>query len=170
MRYPLLVKPVRILATLAMTVALGVGLAVATAPASSAAVRTLPTPTGLPLAIEPLADYVEQISCQPGYRTGTLGLARLLVTTYPNTSYGGAYNCGMDGNRSEHYDGRGLDWMNTVRDPVQAAQAAAVVKFLLATDKYGNQFANARRMGIMYIIWNNKIWGSCSGAWADYHG
>ena len=174
MRYPLQAplfgRTVRIVATLAMTLALGAGLAVATAPASSAAVRSLPTPTGLPQAIEPLADYVEQISCQPGYRTGTLALARLLVTTYPNTSYGGAYNCGMDGNRSEHYDGRAIDWMNTVRDPVQAAQAAAVIKFLLATDRYGNQFANARRMGIMYIIWNNKMWGSWSGAWADYHG
>ena len=173
MRHPLLaplfVKPGRIITVLAMTIALSAGLAVATAPAGSAAVRSLPTPTGLPVAIEPLADYVEQISCQPGYRTGTLALARLLVTTYPNTSYGGAYNCGMDGNRSEHYDGRAIDWMNTVRDPVQAAQAAAVIKFLMATDQYGNKFANARRMGIMYVIWNNKIWGSWDGLWSDYH-
>jgi hypothetical protein len=173
MRCPLLVtlfaKPVRIIAVLAMTIGLCSGLAVATAPAGSAAVRSLPTPTGLPTAIEPLATYVEQISCQPGYRTGTLALARLLVTTYPNTSYGGAYDCGMDGNRSEHYDGRAVDWMNSVRNPVQAAQAAAVIKFLLATDKYGNQFANARRMGIMYIIWNNKMWGSWDGKWADYN-
>ena len=174
MRYPLLAplfaKPVRILAVLAMTVAVCSGLAVATAPAGSAAVRSLPTPTGLPVAIEPLATYVEQVSCQPGYRTGTLALARMLVTTYPNTSYGGAYQCGMDGNRSEHYDGRAIDWMNSVRNPVQAAQAAAVIKFLLATGKYGNKFANARRMGIMYIIWNNKSWGSWDGAWTDYHG
>jgi hypothetical protein len=173
MRYrllvPLFAKPVRIIAVLAMTIALSSGLAVATAPAGSAAVRSLPTPAGLPVAIEPLASYVEQISCQPGYRTGTLALARLLVTTYPSTSYGGAYDCGMDGNRSEHYDGRAVDWMNSVRNPVQAAQAAAVIKFLLATDKYGNQFANARRMGIMYIIWNNKMWGSWDGAWSDYN-
>jgi hypothetical protein len=172
MRYPLsaplFAKPVRILAVLAMTIALCSGLA-ATAPASSAAVRSLPTPAGLPQAIEPLASYVEQISCQPGYRTGTLALARLLVTTYPNTSYGGAYACGTDGNRSEHYDGRAVDWMNSVRNPVQAAQAASVIKFLLATDKYGNKFANARRMGIMYIIWNNKMWGSWDGTWSDYN-
>jgi hypothetical protein len=173
MRYPLLAplfaKPVRIIAVLAMTIALSSGLAVATAPAGSAAVRTLPTPVGLPVSIEPLADYVEQVSCQPGYRTGTLALARLLVTTYPNTSYGGAYACGMDGNRSEHYDGRAIDWMNTVRDPVQAAQAAAVIKFLLATDKAGNTFANARRLGVMYIIWNNKMWGAWGGTWSDYN-
>jgi hypothetical protein len=173
MRYPLLAplfaKPVRIIAVLAMAIALSSGLAVATAPAGSAAVRSLATPAGLPVAIEPLASYVEQISCQPGYRTGTLALARLLVTTYPNTSYGGAYACGMDGNRSEHYDGRAVDWMNSVRNPVQAAQAAAVIKFLLASDKYGNKFANARRMGIMYIIWNNKMWGSWDGTWSDYN-
>jgi hypothetical protein len=173
MRYPLsaplFATPVRIIAVLAMAIALSSGLAVATAPASSAAVPSLATPVGLPVAIEPLANYVEQISCQPGYRTGTLALARMLVTTYPNTSYGGAYDCGMDGNRSEHYDGRAIDWMNSVRNPVQAAQAASVIKFLLATDKYGNQFANARRMGIMYIIWNNKSWGSWDGTWSDYN-
>jgi hypothetical protein len=173
MRYhlpaPVFVKPVRLLMALALTVGLSGGLAVATAPASSAAVRSLPTPTGLPVAIEPLAAYVEQVSCQPGYRTGSWALAHLLVATYPNTSYAGAYNCGMDGNRSEHYDRRGIDWMNSVRNPVQAAQAAAVIKFLMATDKYGNKFANARRMGLMYVIWNNKIWGSWDGLWSDYH-
>jgi hypothetical protein len=25
-------------------------------------------------------------------------------------------------------------------------------------------------MGIMYIIWNNKMWGSWDGTWADYNG
>lgn len=173
MRYPLFaplfVKPIRMILVLALTFGVCAGLSVATAPAGVAAVRSLPTPTGLPVAIEPLATYVEQISCQPGYRTGTLALARLLVTTYPNTSYGGAYACGTDGTRSEHYDGRAIDWMNSVRNRVQAAQAASVIKFLLATDRYGNKFANARRMGIMYIIWNNKMWGSWNGVWSDYH-
>ena len=45
-----------------------------------------------------------------------------------------------------------------------------MVKFLLATDKWGNKFANARRMGLMYMIWNNKMWGSWSGKWEEYNG
>ena len=162
-------KPVRLAATLVTTIVLTGSLAVAAAPASSAAVPSLRAPAGLLAKIEPLADYVEQVACQPGYRTGTLALGRMLVKTYPNTSFGGAYDCGTDGNRSEHYDGRAIDWMNSVRNRVQAAQAASVIKFMLATDRWGNKFANARRMGIMYIIWNNKIWGAWDGKWADYN-
>jgi len=145
-------------------------LAVAgTASPAAASVPSLHAPYFGP-NIESMASYVEQVSCQPGYRPGTLALGRLLVRTYPNTSFGGAYACGTDGTRSEHYDGRAIDWMNSIRVPVQAEQAASVLKFLLATDKYGNKFAMARRMGIMYIIWDNRIWGAWSGTWEDYNG
>jgi hypothetical protein len=91
------------------------------------------------------------------------------VRTYPNTTFGGAYACGTDGGRSEHYDGRAIDWMNSVRNPTQKAQATAVLSFLLGTDSRGNKFAMARRMGIMYIIWNNNIWGSWDGKWSPYN-
>ena len=33
-------------------------------------------------------------------------------------------------------------------------------RVLLAGDAAGHPYANARRLGIMYIIWNNQIWGS----------
>jgi hypothetical protein len=59
--------------------------------------------------------------------------------------------------------------MNSVRDKTQAAQASSVMTFLLTTDRWGNKFANARRMGIMYMIWNNRIWGAWSGKWEPYH-
>ncbi len=139
------------------------------APVAQAAVPSLRAPVGLPAAVEPLAAYVEQNSCHPGYLPGTLRLGRLLTATYPNTSFGGAYACGTDGNRSEHYDGRAIDWMNSIRNPTQAAQAAAVIKFLLATDSHGNKFAMARRMGVMYIIWDNKMWGAWDGKWEAYN-
>lgn len=165
----LLVKPLRMAAVLLLASALSGGVLVATAPAGSAAivVPSLKAPAGLLSPIEPLADYVEQISCQPGYRAGTLALGRLLVKTYPNTSFGGPRDCTAD--RSEHYDSRAVDWMNSVRNPVQGAQAHSVVGFLLATDRWGNKMANARRMGLMYMIWNNKIWGAWSGKWEEYH-
>lgn len=135
----------------------------------TAAVPSLHAPAGLPRAIEPLAAYVEQTSCQPGYRRGTIYVARMLVNTYHGTTYGGAYDCGTDGTRSEHYDGRAVDWMNSVRTAQGAAQANSVLSFLLGTDRYGNKFANARRMGIMYVIWNNRIWGSWDGKWQAYN-
>jgi peptidoglycan hydrolase-like protein with peptidoglycan-binding domain len=50
--------------------------------------------------------------------------------------------------------------MNSIRNAKQAAQAKAVLSWLFATDKAGHRYANARRLGVMYIIWNNKIWGA----------
>lgn len=166
----LFTSPVRKAAVLLLAATLSGGALVATAPASSAAivVPSLKAPAGLLSPIEPLAAYVPQIACQPGFRAGTLALGRLLVSTYPNTSFGGPRDCGDS--TSEHYDSRAVDWMNSVRNPVQGMQAYMVVKFLLATDKWGNKFANARRMGLMYMIWNNKIWGSWSGKWEEYNG
>jgi hypothetical protein len=137
-------------------------------PAQAAGVPSLHAPYFGP-AIETMTGYVPQVSCQPGFRPGTSKLARLLVSTYPNTTAGDPRNC-LAGSASEHYDGRAVDWMNSVRNPVQGLQAFSVVKFLLSTDQYGNKFAMARRMGIMYIIYNNRIWGSWSGKWEEYNG
>lgn len=142
--------------------------AVTATPAEAAGVPSLHAPS-FGRSIEPPAPYVQQVSCQPGFRPGTLALARLLVRTYPNTSAGGPRNCAA-GAASEHYDSRAVDWMNSVKNPVQAMQAASVIKFLLSTDSYGNKYAMARRMGIMYMIWDNHIWGMWSGRWEDYNG
>jgi peptidoglycan hydrolase-like protein with peptidoglycan-binding domain len=71
---------------------------------------------------------------------------------------------------SEHYEGRAVDWFVSVRNPVQAARATAVLNWLFAPDAAGNRYANARRLGVMYVIWNNKIWGSYSAdlGWRAY--
>jgi hypothetical protein len=52
----------------------------------------------------------------------------------------------------------------------QRADATSLVNWMLATDKAGNRFAMARRLGVQYIIWDNRIWGSWDGQWADYYG
>jgi hypothetical protein len=57
----------------------------------------------------------------------------------------------------------------SIHNATQRAQAAAVINWLLATDRRGKSFANARRLGVMYVIFNNRIWGSWSGAWAPYN-
>ena len=133
-----------------------------------AAIRVPATPSGLPTGIESRAQYVGQVACDQYNRSGTLALARLLVATYPGTSYNTLYRCGTDGRQSEHYDGRALDWMISARNPTQKSEAIAAIGWMLATDRAGNQFAMARRLGIMYIIFNNQIWGAWSGKWAPY--
>ena len=141
------------------------------APAAAAAPVTPGVPTGLPTGLEPMGSSTSQTTCDPTAKAGTLKLAKLLVATYPGTSYGIGRACTTDTTAvSEHYEGRAVDWMNSVRVPKEAAQADAVLGWLFATDKAGNKYANARRLGVMYIIWNNRIWGAYNAdqGWRDY--
>ncbi|HEV7824135.1 MAG TPA: peptidoglycan-binding protein [Mycobacteriales bacterium] len=146
----------------AAPVAAGTRTAAAATPAVPA------VPSGLPTAIEPLARYVAQADCDPSTKPGVTKLGKLLTATYPNTTFGGGRAC-TDRAPSEHYDGRAVDWMNSVRNSTQKAQAEVLLKWLFAKDAQGNPYANARRLGVMYIIWNNKIWGSYNTAWQPYN-
>ena len=135
---------------------------------ASAVVRPQ-APSHLPTAIEPLAAYAANVSCDPVIKPGTRRLADLLVHTYPGTYYSSTYSCGTDGTISEHYDGRAIDWMVSIRSTRTYADAKAVISWLLATDAQGNRFAMARRLGVMYLIYNNRIWGSWDGTWEPYN-
>jgi peptidoglycan hydrolase-like protein with peptidoglycan-binding domain len=133
----------------------------------------LPTPVPpvrLPAGIEALSPYLEQDSCRPVAMPGAVELGDLLRATYPGTSYGIARACGSDGIASEHYEGRAVDWFTSVRDPAGAARAKALLDWMLAADAAGRPDANARRLGVMYLIWNNRIWGSYRAAegWRPY--
>ena len=129
------------------------------------------TPTSLPPEIEALAPYVAASSCDPTPKPGVVEFGDLLKTTYPTTSYGISRTCGTDPlPTSEHYDGRAIDWFTSARTTAGRARAKAVISWLFAKDAAGNRYANARRLGIMYIIWNNRIWGSYRAAegWRAY--
>jgi hypothetical protein len=136
---------------------------------TGSAVATPAVPESLPAGSERLAGYVPQIACDPTAKPGAVKLAKLLTATYPNTSYGIARACGASPD-SEHYDGRAIDWMNSYRNATQAAQAKAVLAWLFAADAAGHPYANARRLGVMYIIWDNKMWGAYSAdrGWRAY--
>jgi hypothetical protein len=145
---------------------------VAAAPVARAAVPEPPTPAGLPVLIEPLAGYVGQVACEPTLRRGTGRLARLLATTYRSygaTSWMSTYGCGTNGSRSEHYDGRAIDWMVDVHNRRQLAAARSAISWLLATDRLGHRCAMARRLGVMYLIFNNRTWGAWDGRWEEYN-
>jgi hypothetical protein len=110
------------------------------------------------------------VSCDPVAKPGAVALAKLLVATYPGTSYSIVRECGATDVPSEHYEGRAVDWMTSVRDPAGAARADAVISWLLDPDDAGHAFANARRLGVMYLIWNDHIWGSyaADAGWRPY--
>jgi peptidoglycan hydrolase-like protein with peptidoglycan-binding domain len=73
---------------------------------------------------------------------------------------------------SEHYDGRAWDWMLDVGDPEESAVARSVLSWLTRTDANGVPGAMARRFGIMYIIYDRKMWRSYAPerGWAPYYG
>ncbi len=121
-----------------------------------------------PAAIESLAPYQPQVSCSPTSMKGAVALGDLLRATYPGTSYGVARSCGSDG--SEHYEGRAVDWMVSKRKPAQLAQARSLIDWLLKPDAAGRPYANARRLGVMYLIWDDRIWGSyrAGDGWRPY--
>ncbi len=131
------------------------------------------SPSALPVDIEGLASYVPADSCDPHAKPGTTALGDLLKATYPGSSYGIDRTCGTDPlPTSEHYDGRALDFFRSVRSPQQRAQIQALIGWLFAKDADGHSYANARRLGVMYLIWDNRIWGSYRAAegWRPYMG
>lgn len=121
----------------------------------------------LPTAIEVFPPYQPQTFCDPVAKPGTLALAHLLTSTYTGTAIVSLTRpCGSD--TSEHYDGRAIDWGVDHRNAHQRAQGQAFLDWLFATDSSGDKDAMVRRLGIMYVIWNHRIWGSYSQHWEPY--
>ncbi len=135
-----------------------IGLAVQGGSAQAAAVPTPVVPAGLGRAIEAPSPYIPQTDCDLVLRQGTVALMRLLQRTYPDGSnLGILQSCAAEGITSEHSDGRALDFGLNVKNPRQHAEADAFLQWLFATDRFGNKQAMARRLGVMYVIYNAQI-------------
>jgi len=131
-----------------------------------------PATPGFGPAIDPLAAYVPQTTCDPMAKPGALALQALLATAYPSTTALGIERDCSVGGVSEHKEGRAFDWGVNAADPAQLAIAQDLLTWLLATDIYGNKYAMARRLGIMYVIWNQQIWKAYTAdkGWQPYVG
>lgn len=124
------------------------------------------------VAIEALAPHVAQLTCDPVAKSGVLGFRDLLLSAFPNTrNLGIGRACGAPG-VSEHKEGRAFDWGVRADDPAERAAAETVITWLLATDQRGNPFAAARRTGLMYVIWDGRIWSAerAHEGWRPYVG
>ncbi|TDE20837.1 hypothetical protein E1295_47035, partial [Nonomuraea mesophila] len=131
-----------------------------------AALAAPPTPNFGP-EIEGYAPHQYQTTCDPAAKPGVLDFRDLLNRTYGTHISGISRDCNSGGT-SEHKEGRALDYHFNVSNPTQNAHANDLLNWLLATDRYGNRNAMVRRLGIMYIIWNRRIWQD--GSWAPYNG
>jgi hypothetical protein len=84
-----------------------------------------------------------------------------LMRQYPGTTEASMLRpCGSG--TSEHMDGRALDWGLDAADPVQRQTAHDFLARIFAEDEAGNPSALARRMGIMYIIWDDHMYRAYS--------
>ena len=112
----------------------------------------------------PLVDspspYEAQTSCTKGPRPGTVALASWLTSTYKRTGSMGMMRACRTGGTSEHKDGRAFDWKADVGKKATRKAAYDFINKALAPDAAGNAHALARRMGIMYIIYDDTIWSS----------
>lgn len=110
--------------------------------------------------VDNYASYVPQSSCDPKWRKGVARFRDLVMKTYPVTQdWGSLRNCTDDG-VSEHLDGRAWDWKVDVKDPEEFAAATDLLNWLMADGPNGEDAYWARRLGIMYIGYNHRIWGA----------
>jgi len=114
--------------------------------------KGLKAPVTLPTGVDPASPYLPQTSCSPADMPGVTKLRALVLKTYGEGG-AGAISHGCTEGLSEHSEGRAWDWMVHVSDKSERAAAANFIGW--ATADNGR---NARRLGIMYIIYNKKIW------------
>ena len=113
-----------------------------------------PLPIDLPVTIE----YEPQTTCEDSPKPGAVRLEQIIKSTYGANQYTWIpRDCGKGG-RSEHKEGRAIDWMVDVRDPQQRANAEAFLNWLLGPDANGRPYGHALQLGIMYVGWHDRFW------------
>lgn len=143
-------------------------LPVSAAAAAPAGPAVLPADNG----IEPYAPYQGPTACDPVARPGVVKFRDLVLAAYPGTGDSGIVRACTVGGASEHKEGRAWDWRVTTSNPEHVLQVDDLMTWLLAPDELGNEGAMARRLGVMYVIWDSRIWKSyqASRGWQPYSG
>jgi hypothetical protein len=114
------------------------------------------------LPVEPYAAYQPQTRCAPKAKPGAQRLLRWLVVRHGGEQ--GRIGAACRGRSiSEHKEGRALDWALDARKVKDRARAARMLAELFGTNSAGETDALARRMGVMYVIWNDRIYRSYDG-------
>ncbi|GAB2873417.1 hypothetical protein [Nocardioides pacificus] len=109
--------------------------------------------------IEDYASYEPQKRCSPNAKAGTVLLAGWLVRSFGGGNGSISRSCGSGGT-SEHKEGRAIDWMANASNPADVKRVQRFFDKVFATSPGGQEHAWARRMGIMYVIWDDRIYSS----------
>lgn len=138
------------------------------APAAPAIAGRLPVKRFGP-AIDSPAGYQGQSKCDPHVKRGVVAFRKLVMKAFPTTGEGYFTRPCSIGGQSEHKDGRAWDWMVSYYSRSDRQKVETLFRWLFEKDARGRRFARARRLGIMYLIWNKRIWSPWEG-WRAYTG
>jgi hypothetical protein len=131
-----------------------------------------PATPRFPSEIEGYPTYDGQSTCSPAPKPGMVAYRDMVLAAYPaSSSYGISRDCAVGGT-SEHKEGRAWDWANDATTVEGRRRVANFMRWLFATDQYGHRHAMARRLGVMYIIWNRQIFRMyrANEGWTPYTG
>ena len=138
-----------VVAALALT---GVGAVVT--PAAWARDTAYDTP------VEDYAAYQPQTTCRSTAQPGTVELARWINRRFAGgTARATIRSCGSGGT-SEHKDGRAIDWTMNAASKADRLVVRDFLADLRRADVDGTEDALARRMGVMYVIWNDHMYSA----------
>lgn len=113
------------------------------------------------MPVEAYAGYEPQRRCRQTPQPGILLLAAAI--TARGGGYGAITRACTGTSTSEHKESRAFDWVLDARNPTDQALATALLDEVFAPDDLGTPHALARRMGIMYVIWNDRMYASYDG-------
>jgi hypothetical protein len=117
-------------------------------------------------APEGYASYQPEKTCKKKPRPGTKRLAAWINETFTGTAVASMRRC--DKSVSEHQDGRAIDWMMDATKKKDRREVKRFFKQILATEAKEHPHALARRMGIMYVIWNDGMYSAYRSSGADH--
>jgi hypothetical protein len=140
--------------------------------AGGAALAAPPVTPQFAAPVDPYAKYEGQSTCRTVPTPGVVALQEAVTAAYPEFGKGYFMRACSSGGSSEHKDGRAWDWPVHADVPKQKAAADELLAWLTEPDEDGTPHARARRLGIMYIIWNKQVfkgYGSAPG-WSAYTG
>ncbi len=131
----------------------------------------LPAPQPLTGAVDAAAGYQPQLACLATAMPGTIKLRALALKTYGHGDSSPATpRACTSGGSSEHKDGRAWDWMLNYGTPADRRVAADFLSWLVRPSPTGQPGEMASRLGVMYVIYNRKIWSSYAPGWRTYTG
>ena len=159
------------LGTVLAVAALAGGLAAGPVTGAAAAVADPRASVAAPKVTEGWAPYLPQTSCDPVVKPGTLALRTMLLAAYGGRDLGITRACDIGG-QSEHKEGRAWDWGLDASKPAERALATQFLDWLLAPGPSGMGGFQARRLGVMYVIYDGQIWSSyrAGEGWRTYSG